>query len=106
MGLGYKLFSELFCQIWLKLANEVNGEGDELIDTCITVLHKIISLGSQPKNNTPSPASCQSVKIHPQQENDLMIIRASLESPEEIWFYFQPGAALPLTEGQSQLGPI
>lgn len=61
MGLCHKLFSELFCQIWLKLANEVNGEGDELTDTCITVLHKILSLGSQPKNNTPSPASCQSV---------------------------------------------
>lgn len=36
-------------------------KGDELTDTCIVVLHKIFSLGSQPKNNTPSPASCQSV---------------------------------------------
>lgn len=61
MGLRYKLLSELFCQIRLKLVNEVNGEGDELTDTCITVLHKTLSLGSQTKNNTPSPASCQSV---------------------------------------------
>ena len=61
MGLHCKLLSELFCRIWLKLDNEVSGEGDELTDTCILVLHKILSLGSQPKNNTPSPATCQSV---------------------------------------------
>lgn len=61
LGLCYKLLSELFCQSWLNLADEVNGEEDELTDTCIVVLHKILSLGSQPKNNTPSPASCQSV---------------------------------------------
>jgi len=61
MGLRYKLLSKLFCQIWLKVANEVTGEGDELTDTCIMVLHKILSLGSQPKNSTLSPTSCQSV---------------------------------------------
>lgn len=54
MGLSYQLFSELFCQIWLKLANEDNGEGDEPTDTRITVLHNTPSLESQPKNNTPS----------------------------------------------------
>lgn len=59
MVLCFKLLSELFCQMWLKLANEVNDGGDKLTDTCITVLHKILSLRSQPKNNTPSPAGCQ-----------------------------------------------
>lgn len=39
----------------------VREKGDEPTDTCIVVLHKFFSLGSQPKNNTPSPASCQSV---------------------------------------------
>lgn len=44
MGLCYKLLSELFCHIWLKLAKEVNGEGDELTDTCTVVLHNLFFL--------------------------------------------------------------